>query len=88
MDKTKSFLVVLTLLFLNFLILGSDRCRYVMSMSRRNVLYNENMDTSKMTTAQFKKWQAAMRARRQRQKLKMLKEKRFTYFNLSFKPCI
>ena len=88
MDKMKSFLVVLTQLFLNFLILGSDRCRYVISMSHQNVLYNENMDTSKMATAQFKKWQAAMRARRRRQKLKMLKEKRLAYFNLSFKPCI
>ena len=88
MDKMKSFLVVLTQLFLNFLILGSDHCRYVMSMSCQNVLYNENMDTSKMATAQFKKWQAAMRAWRWRQKLKMLKEKRLAYFNLSFKPCI
>ena len=45
-----------------FVILGSERSRYVRSMSRRNVLYDENMDTSKMTTAQFRKWQAAAEA--------------------------
>ena len=38
-----------------FVILGSERSRYVRSMSRWNVLYDENMDTSKMTTAQFRK---------------------------------
>ena len=71
-----------------FVILGSERSRYVRSMSRWNVLYDENMDTSKMTTAQFRKWQAAMRAQRQGQKLKMLKEKRLAYIILSFKPRI
>ena len=47
------------------------------------MVYDENMDTSKMTVDEFKKWQAAMRARRRRQKLKTLQEKRLGYFTVS-----
>ena len=48
----------------------ADRGKFVKTMSGRNVLYNEEVDVSKLSPEDRKKYQAAMRSRRLRLKKK------------------